>query len=315
MSQPVRADPDLGPGRIAVIVRSSKSLVTVLIIILLVAGCGGLGSLSGSGKNLTLGYIQWDENVAVSNLTKVLLEEELGYENVELKLIGVPGAFTNVASGEMDAFQDVWLPNHQAFLDGVISDVERLDPWYEGETSYGIAVPDYMTGVRSLADLNEAGTDKIIGIEPTAAFHPQIPTKVVPAYDLDVELVEASTPAMLAELKKSYDMMEPIVFLRWEPHWMNAVYDLRYLEDPKDAQGEFNDPAKISSIVNEDLSKREPVAYRFLNAISLDANQVNQMELDINKAGDPARGIQTWLKSNREVVDPWIESARKSSGS
>lgn len=296
-------------------VRRTKALGTVLIAVLFVVGCGSLGSFSGSGKNLTLGYIQWDENVAVSNLTKVLLEEDLGYENVELKLTDVPGAFTRVGSGELDAFQDVWLPNHEGLLGGVRNEVESLDPWYEGETSYGIAVPDYMTGVRSLADLNRAGTDKIIGIEPTAAFHPQIPNEVVPAYNLDMELVEASTPAMLAELKKAYEAREPVVFLRWEPHWMNAAYDLRYLEDPKDAQGEFNDPAKISSIVNADLSEREPVAYTFLKTVSLDANQVNQMELDINKAGDPARGIQAWLKNNREVVDPWIESVRQAPGS
>lgn len=291
-------------------VRRLKSLVAALFTVLLVAGCGGLGNLSGSGKDLTLGYIQWDENVAVANLTKALLEQELGYENVELKLIDVPGAFTKVGSGEMDAFQDVWLPNHEEFLDGVENDVESLDAWYKGETSYGIAVPDYMKNIQSLSDLEAAETNKIIGIEPTAAFHPQIPNKVIPAYDLNMELVEASTPAMLAELKKNYDMMEPIVFLRWEPHWMNAVYDLRYLEDPKDAQGEFNDPAKISSIVNKDLSESEPVAYRFLNAVSLDADQVNQMELDINKASTPARGVENWLKDNRGVVEPWIESAQ-----
>lgn len=78
------------------------------------------------------------------------------------------------------------------------------------------------------------------------------------------------------------------MFLRWEPHWMNAVYDLRYLEDSKDAQGEFNDPAKISSIVSKDLSESDPVAYTFPKSISLDADQVNQMELDINAAGDQA---------------------------
>ena len=296
-------------------VRRTKSLTAILATVLLLAGCGGLGSLSGSGESLTLGYIQWDENVAVSNLTKALLEEDLGYENVELKLTDVPGAFTSVGSGEMDAFQDVWLPNLQEPLDEVRNEVELLGPWYDGETSYGIAVPDYMTNIRSLADLDEARTDRIIGIEPTAAFHPQIPNKVVPAYDLDVKLVEASTPAMLAELKKSYEMKEPIVFLRWEPHWMNAMYDLRYLKDPKDAQGEFNDPAKISSIVSEDLSESEPVAYELLNVISLDANQVNQLELDINEAGDPARGVEIWLDKNRRVVDPWIESVRQSSRS
>lgn len=292
----------------------AKAFIVVLVAGFLVTACGGLG-MSGSGENLTLGYIEWDENVAVSSLTKVLLEEDLGYENVELKLTDLPNAFAQVGSGEMDAFQDVWLPNHEELLQEVENDVELLDPWYEGETSYGIAVPDYMTDIRSLADLNEAGTDKIIGIEPTAAFHPQIPNRVIPAYNLNVQLVEASTPAMLAELRNAYAAREPIVFLRWEPHWMNAEYDLRYLEDPKDAQGEFNDPARITSIVNENLSESEPVAYALLEEISLDADQINQMELKINEAGDPIRGVESWLEDNREVVEPWIEAARESEGS
>src|SRR3712207_8253518 len=58
---------------------------------------------------------------------------------------------------------------------------------------------------------------------------------------LDMKLVEGSTPAMLAELEKAYKEREPIVFLRWSPHWMNAEYDLRYLKDPKDLQGPFKD--------------------------------------------------------------------------
>jgi ABC-type proline/glycine betaine transport system substrate-binding protein len=62
-------------------------------------------------------------------------------------------------------------------------------------------------------ELNAAGTDMIIGIEPGAAFHPQIKDKVIPGYDLDAELVESSTPAMLSELEKAYEMREPIVFL------------------------------------------------------------------------------------------------------
>jgi glycine betaine/proline transport system substrate-binding protein len=64
------------------------NLLLILTVGVLAVGCGGLGAVSG-GKELTLGYIGWDENVAVSTLTKVLLEEELGYEKVELQLADV----------------------------------------------------------------------------------------------------------------------------------------------------------------------------------------------------------------------------------
>src|SRR3712207_4191020 len=126
-------------------------LTLVLAVGVLAAGCGGLGAALG-GKKLTLGYIGWDENVAVSTLTEVLLEEELGYE-VELQLFNVAvvkQVYEGVAEGELDAFQDVWMPNQKRYLREVEDDVEHLDPWFEGKTAQGIAVPYYME-VRSLA--------------------------------------------------------------------------------------------------------------------------------------------------------------------
>lgn len=279
-----------------------------LLSVALLAGCGGAGS-SGS-KDLTLGYIEWDENVAVSNLTKVVLEEDLGYESVELKLLDVGPAFQGVASGDADAFQDVWMPNHKNYLSKVKDDVELLDPWFQGTTRYGIAVPAYMEGIESIPDLKNAGTDQITGIEPGAAFHPQIKNKVIPGYNLDMKLVESSTPAMLSALKKAYKEKEPFVFLAWSPHWMNARYDIRYLKDPKDLQGAFDDPSRITTVVNKDLPEDDPVAYEFLKSVSLTAKQVNEMEAEINEAGDPVEGVKAWLKGNRDVVKPWVEAAR-----
>ena len=286
-------------------------LLLVLAVWALAAGCGWAGAIADS-KELKLGYIAWDENVAVSSLTKVLLEEELGY-TVELQRTNVAvvkQVFGGVAEGDLDAFQDVWMPNQRAYLSEVEGNVEHLDPWFEGQTAQGIAVPYYMD-VRSLSELDRAGTDMITGIEPGSAVQPQIHDKVIPGYDLDMKLVESSTPAMLSELEKAYEMRQPIVFFGWSPHWMNARYDFRYLEDPKDLQGKFNDPAKISSIVNEDLPDDDPVAYAFLKALSLDEDQVNQLEADINEAGDPDEGVKVWLEKNRDVVKPWVDTAKQ----
>jgi glycine betaine/proline transport system substrate-binding protein len=279
----------------------------VLLLGVLVVGCGAFGS----GRQVTIEHMGWDENVAVSTLTKVLMEEELGYE-VELRLAEkLDAIFPEVADGEADAFQDVWMPNHERLLEAVKDDVEHLQPWFEGETSYGIAVPYYMK-ISSLAELDRSGTDKIIGIEPRAEFHPRISEKVIPAYDLDVQLVESSTLAMLAELDEAYKYKEPIAFLAWSPHWMNGKYDFRYLEDPKDAQGVFNDPAKISSIVNKDFAERDSTAYAFLRTLSLSEEELIRIEADIIEKGSrsPEKGVKSWISENRETVQPWIDAAR-----
>jgi glycine betaine/proline transport system substrate-binding protein len=288
-------------------------LVLVLAVGALAAGCGRPGAMAG-GEQLTLGYIEWDENVAISNLTKVVLEDEFGYE-VELRVTNesvVKQVFRDVASGDISAFQDVWMPNHRSYLSEVEGDVEQLGPWFEGETRQGLAVPEYMD-VHSVADLDRAGTDMIMGIEPGSAVHPQIKNEVIPGYDLDMMLVESSTPAMLSELAKAYKEREPMVFYGWSPHWMNARYDFRYLEDPKDLQGDFNDPARISSIVNADFPEDDPVAYAFLQALSLDEGQVNELESEINAAGsaNPEEGVRNWLEDHPNTVQPWITAARK----
>ena len=62
-----------------------KRLLALLTLAVgtLATGCGGVLGASG-GKELTLCYIEWHENVAVSYLTKVLLEKDIGYEQVDM---------------------------------------------------------------------------------------------------------------------------------------------------------------------------------------------------------------------------------------
>ena len=273
---------------------------------LALTGCGGLGH----DKVLRLGNIGWDENVAVSNLTKVLLEDELNFERVEITAGDLDSTFQDVASGELDAFQDVWLPNQEALLEQVAEDVEHLEPWFLGETKQGMAVPDYMDDVRSIAQLNGTDAQFIFGIEPSSVIMQEVAGEVIPAYGLEQMLVEAPTAGMLAEVERRYDAREDFVFLAWSPHWMNQRYDIRYLEDPKDALGKTNDPAECSTIVSGDLREGDPVAYALMNALALTEEQINTLEYTINEEGDPATGARRWASENRQVVRPWIEAAR-----
>src|SRR4028119_2501366 len=114
--------------------------VTLRALGLLPAGCG----FEDPGQ-VTLGYLTWDENIAVSNLTKVLLEGDLGYENVELRRAeDVVPAYKMVGSAEADAFQDTWMPNQREALSKVEDEVELLDPWFKGTTRFSVATPAYM---------------------------------------------------------------------------------------------------------------------------------------------------------------------------
>src|SRR5215207_134935 len=289
---------------------SGKRLAAILALVLgalALTGCGGLGQ----GKGLVLANIGWDENVAVSNLTKVLLEDELDYESVEINTDeNLDSTYRDVASGELDAFQDVWLPNQEALLEKVDEDVEHLDPWFLGKTKQGMAVPAYMD-VRSIDQLDGTDAEFIFGIEPSSVMMQEVGDEVIPAYGLEQKLVEAPTAGMLAEVERLYAYREDFVFLAWSPHWMNQRYDIRYLEDPKDAMGPTNDPAECSTIVRGGLREGEPVAYALMDALELTEEQINGLEAAINEEEDPLAGARRWVSENREVVRPWIEAARK----
>ena len=287
---------------------TSRKLLALILALLVVgtltAGCAS----SEQPTELTLANIGWDENVAVSNLSKVILEEELGYESVEVRRAELDSTYQRVADGELDAFQDVWLPNQAALLGQVAEDVEHLDPWFLDTTMQGLAVPSYMD-VTSIDQLNESTVDLILGIEPSAVAQQVLADEVIPQYALKQKLVEAPTEGMLAEVEILYTNKEDFAFIAWSPHWMNQRFDFRYLEDPKDAQGGTNDPAEISTIVKEDLREQDPVAYAFLSTIKLTEEQINDLENVINEEEDPLEGSKRWVRDYRAVVQPWIDAA------
>ena len=272
------------------------------------AGCGMLGQ----GEVLRLANIGWDENVAVSSLTKVLLEDELAYGLVEISTQDLDSAYRDVAKGELDAFQDVWLPNQEDLLEGVAGDVEHLDPWFLGQTRQSMAVPAYMD-IESIGQLDGTDAEFIFGIEPSSRVMREVvggdAGGVIPAYGLEQKLVQAPTAGMLAEVGRRYALREEFAFLAWSPHWMNQRFDIRYLRDPKDAMGETNDPAECSTIVSEDLREEDPAAHAFVDALELTEAQINGLERAINEEGSLA-GARRWASENRGVVRPWIEAAR-----
>jgi glycine betaine/proline transport system substrate-binding protein len=286
---------------------SRAALLGILmpVVVALAAGCGGGG---GGGETLDIADIGWTENTAIAALTKVLLEEEIGYEQVNIKTSDLDSVYDSVAEGDLDAFQDVWLPNQRDLLSSVEDDVEQLGYSYQGQTEQGIAVPSYMN-TTSLNQLNDSEADLILGIEPGSVVMGVIYDAVMPTYGLKQKLVEASTEGMLAEVERLYNDREEFGLVAWSPHWMNQRYDLRYLEDPIDAFGELNDPARITAIVNKNLPENEPAAYAFMDALTFDEEQLNDLESTIEEAGDPLEGARQWAQDNRDVWQPWVEAA------
>lgn len=293
---------------------ASRTAVAVFAVLaLLAAACGnGDGTddgASGEAQSVNIGWIPWDEDVAVTHLWKYLLEEQ-GYE-VSLTQLDVAPVYQGLADGDVDVFLDSWLPQtHSDYWERFGSDLEDIGIWYDSGT-LNLAVPADLD-VTTIADL-EGRADmfdgQIIGIEPGAGLMRVTREVAVPTYGLDdYTVVEGSTPAMLAELTRAMERDEPIVVTLWHPHWAYSAFDIKDLEDPEGAMGEAEE---LHVLARAGFSEEYPELAGWLASFEMpDEALASLEELVINtyEEGQEEQAVEEWLSdpANRELTEEWI---------
>ncbi|MFD0309723.1 ABC transporter permease/substrate binding protein [Streptomyces sp. NPDC127119] len=303
------------------------AVVGVVVLALVAGGMGMFGSDDtetaasdsknvGQGKKITIGYIPWDEGVASTFLWKEILEQR-GYK-VDVKQFDAGPLYTSLAQGDIDFQTDSWLPvTHAEYWKKYGKQLDDMGSWF-GPTSLELSVPAYMDDIETLEDLKgKAGEfdGKITGIESSAGMMGLLKKKVLKEYGLDKEykVVDSSTPAMLAELKRAYAKKEPFVGTLWSPHWAYSEYKLKKLKDTKNAWGKGDG---VHTLSRKGFAKDDPVVGKWLKNFKMTEDQLTGLEAEINKAGKGAQqdAVRTWLKSNSKVVDELAPVAGSSSG-
>lgn len=161
------------------------------------------------------------------------------------------------------------------------------------------------------ATIGESVDYEIVGIDPGAGLM-KATSAAIEEYGLeDWTLVEGSSAAMTASLKKAYDKEEPIIFTGWTPHWMFSKYDLKYLEDPK---GVYGDVENIHSIVRNGLEKDHPSAYKVLDQFQWSADDMGDVMVKVTEGEDPEKAAADWVEANAEKVAEWTKGAEKVDG-
>ncbi|MGW9376334.1 ABC transporter permease/substrate binding protein [Streptomyces xanthophaeus] len=257
----------------------------------------------GKGRTLSVGYIPWDEGIASTFLWKELLERR-GFK-VDARQLEAGALYTGLAGGQLDFQTDAWLPvTHAQYWEKYGNKLEDLGSWY-GPTSLELSVPSYVKDVRSLADLKgKSGQFKgrIIGIEPSAGAMAILKDKVLKEYGLDAEyqVVDGSTPGMLAELKRAYDKKEPVVAVLWSPHWAYSSYELTKLEDPKGVWGAGDG---IHTLARKGFAADEPEVAEWLRSFKLTEEQLTGLEAKIQETGKgkEQQAVRAWLADHPEV--------------
>lgn len=179
----------------------------------------------------------WSDHVALGALFSYIVETETNYQ-FEFESLDTTYIFGSLASNDNDVYLSAWMPTSQAAYDKYEDKIEYISTPFTG-AKIGIVVPSYMTDVNSIADLKGRESDfnnVFFGIEPgtqTAAIAEGVPD----AYGLDMRQSTSSSAAMLQELDNAIKKEQDVVVTLWSPHWSFAKYDIKMLEDPKEAMG------------------------------------------------------------------------------
>jgi glycine betaine/proline transport system substrate-binding protein len=269
------------------------------------ASASGEATAMAAGGDITMAVFNgWDESLATSLLWQSVLNDK-GY-NVDLAFADPGTVFQGVADGDYDLVTDVWLPKtHEKFIDTFGDDMVELGAWFD-KAALTVAV-NADAPIDSLAELSDPKVaaefdNRIVGIEPGAGLTGAV-EKAIPNYGLnDMEFINSSTPAMLAELDKAQTADENIVVTLWEPHWAYGAYDLKNLEDP---DGMLGDAEKIHTYSRTGFADDMPDVAAWMSDFSMDSDHLYELENQLNGAdeGDQPGIVSDWIAANQDWVD------------
>ena len=265
--------------------------------------------------------VGWTDITATTALTSVVLEG-LGYAT-RADLLSVPVTYASLANGDIDVFLGNWMPTMEAdiapYLDA--GTVDSLGVNLEG-AKYTLAVPAYLAeeGLTDFADIagfSDQLGGRIYGIEPGNDGNRLIQDMIeADAFGLGAfTIVESSEQGMLAQVARMGRTEQPVVFLGWEPHPMNANFDLVYLAGGDDWFGPDFGGATVLTNTRAGYIEECPNVGQLLTKLEFTLAMENEVMAAILDDGEePADAAMGWLQANPETLDGWLDGVTTVNG-
>lgn len=265
--------------------------------------------------------VGWTDITATTAVASVVLEG-LGY-NTKTQVLSVPVTYKSLENNDIDVFLGNWMPTMEADIKPYRErgTVETLVTNLEG-AKYTLAVPQYVydAGVKSFADINKFADKfdhKIYGIEPGNDGNRLIQNMIDQnAFGLKgFEVVESSEAGMLSQVKRKIRRDKWVVFLGWEPHPMNANFDLAYLEGGDDFFGPNLGGAVVATNVRQGYAKECPNVGQFLKNLTFTLQAENEIMAAILDDGkQPQVAAGNWIKKNPQALNRWLKGVTTLTG-
>ena len=271
--------------------------------------------------SITFSDVGWTDITATTAATSVVLEA-LGYQT-ETRILSVPVTYISLAQGDVDVFLGNWMPTMEAdiapYREAGTVDTVRTN--LEG-AKYTLAVnrAAFELGITSFEDIvthADALGNRIYGIEPGNDGNRLILDMIAAdAFGLSgFEVLESSEQGMLAQVDRASNRNEPIVFLGWEPHPMNANFDMEYLTDGDDWFGPDFGGATVHTNTRAGYVEECPNVGRFLQNLEFTLAMENEiMGAILNDGADPAAAATAWLSENPAILTGWLDGVTTRDG-
>ncbi|WP_308915539.1 choline ABC transporter substrate-binding protein [Jannaschia sp. LMIT008] len=291
---------------------ATRTILTATTALTLTAGTA-LADAHAACREVVFSDVGWTDITATTAATTLVLDA-LGYET-DIKILSVPVTYTSLANGDVDVFLGNWMPTMEAdiapYREAGTVDTVRAN--LEG-AKYTLAVNDAARdlGIATFADIaaNADALDaEIYGIEPGNDGNRLIQSMIDgDAFGLGgFEVVESSEQGMLAQVDRLTRRGEPIVFLGWEPHPMNANFDLTYLEGGDDFFGPDLGGATVHTNTRAGLVEECANLGTLLQNLEFTLAMENEiMGAILNDGEDPQEAAKAWLSANADVLDAWL---------
>lgn len=264
-------------------------------------------------RSVRLAQNGWSD-VAAGTALAAELYRALGYQP-RISTLSVPAIHAGMRNGQVDAFLGGWpslADQRQPYLDD--HSLTLLGPNLTG-ARIGLAVPAYLRddGLRDMADLARYAdrlNRRILAIEAGSASNARLEEVVRRnGFGLGAFQVTAQAQAaLLASVQAAEKARQPVVFLAWEPHWLNRDLQPVYLAGADAVFGPDAGAVDVSTEARTAWLDTCPNAARLLRNLRFSADGIGAMMGALRVQGRaPERAASGWLRDNPGVLAGWLD--------
>ncbi|MDN3649483.1 choline ABC transporter substrate-binding protein [Reinekea marina] len=284
------------------------------MILPIIAASAAMSVQANQCETVRFSDVGWTDITATTAIASTVLEG-MGYKT-DTQLLSVPVTYKSLENGDIDVFLGNWMPTMEGDIKPYreAGTVETIHKNLSG-AKYTLAVPQYVydAGVKDFSDIAKYADkfdSEIFGIEPGNDGNRLIQSMIDQnAFGLkDFEVVESSEAGMLSQVKRATKRNNWVVFLGWEPHPMNANFDLAYLSGGDDFFGPDFGGASVYTNVRKGYTQECANVGKLLTNLTFTLSAENEVMASIlNDGQKPNVAAKNWLQANESVLVDWLD--------